>query len=257
VGDTLSLFAAGVALLALFIASYSRRSTWIALGSIAMSMALLFGCLFLATIHDRSHLRTRLAWVASKLPLVLDWQTAAELAASLERLQAPSPCGAGQPGCGTEMAAAPLLAEREPVQAAAATAGWFDTKPDPKANSQSPVAWNLDDRDVQLPVTSPWGFSISGTNVSDEALEQVQAVLKPDASQRELELALDIEGHVLEDGTVIPAGARFSLVSESPDEDGSRLGGAILTFRYVQVGQRKTSILYLTPAMVARFATRG
>jgi len=252
----LSLFAAGVALLALFIASYSRRSTWIALGSMTMSMALLFGCLFLATIHDRSRVRTSLAWVASKLSLVLDRQTAEQVAASLERLQAPSPCVAGQAGCGTEMAAPPL-AEREPVQAAATTAGWFDAKPDPKAISQSPVAWTLDDREVQRPVTSPWGFSISGTNVSDEALEQVQAVLKPDASQRELELALDIEGHVLEDGTVIPAGARFSLVSESPDEDGSRLGGAILSFRYVQAGQCKTSILYLTPAMVARFATRG
>ena len=221
-------------------------------------MALLFGCLFLATIHDQSHVRTSLAWVASKLPLVLDRQTAAELEASLERTEAPSPCGAGQPGCGTEMSAAPLLAEREPVQAAATSAGWFDTKPDLKANSQSPVAWNFDDRDVQLPVTSPWGFSISGTNASDEAMEQVQAVLKPDSSKRQLEFFLDVEGHNVEDGTVIPAGARFSLVSETPNEDGAKqIGGAILSFRYVQAGQRKTSILYLTPSMVARFANRG
>ena len=255
----MSLFAAGVALLALFIASYWGRSTWIALGSTMMSMALLFGCLFLATIHDRSHLRTSLAWVASKLALVLDRQTAEELAASLGRIQASSPCGAGQPGCSTQMAAVPLLAEREPVQAAAATtAGWFDTKPDAKATSQSPVAWNLDDRDVQLPVTSPWGFSITGTNVSDEAMEQVQAVLKPDSTQREVPLALSVNGDRVGDGSLIPADARFSLLSATPDELASgQIGGAILTFRYVQAGQRKTSILYLTPAMVGRLANRG
>lgn len=224
----------------------------------AMSMCVLFGCLFLATSHDRSHLRTSLAWVSSKLALVLDRQTAEELATSLGRIQAPSPCGAGQPGCGTEMAAAPLLAEREPVQAAAATAGWFDTKPDPKANSQSPVAWNLDDRDVQRPVTSPWGFSISGTNVSDEALEQVQAVLKPDSTRREVPLALSVEGDSVRNGSFIPADAHFSLFSATPDEGASRqIGGAILTFRYVQAGQRKNSILYLTPSMVARLASRG
>ncbi|HSD93066.1 MAG TPA: hypothetical protein VLB11_08585 [Methyloceanibacter sp.] len=241
VGDTLSLFAVGIALFALFIASYSRRGTWIALGSMAMSMALLFGCLLLATTRDRSQLRARLAWAASKLPLALDRQTVDQLAASLEPIQTP----------------APRHAERAPVQAAAAPAGWFDTKPDPKENSPTPIAWDLDEPGIQSPVTSPWGFSIGGTNVSDQALEQVHAVLKPDSTKREFELALDVEGNLLEDEPVIPAGARFSLVSDSPDEDGSSLGGAILSFRYVQAGQRKTSILYLTPSMLARFASRG
>jgi hypothetical protein len=207
----------------------------------AMSMALLFGCLLLATTHDRSQLRARLAWVASKLPLALDRQTVDQLAASLEPMQTP----------------APRRAEREPMQAAVVPGGWFDTEPDPKANSQTPIAWDLDEPEVQSPVTSPWGFSIGGTNVSDQALEQVHAVLKPDATKREFELALDVEGNLLEDEPVIPARARFSLVSDSPDEDGSSLGGAILSFRYVQAGQRKTSILYLTPSMLARFASRG
>ena len=261
----MSLFAAGIVLVVLLIASYSRRSTWIALGSIAMSMALLFGCLFLVTIHDRSHVRDRLAWVASKLPLLLDQQTAERLAASLETIEAPSPCDAGQPGCGTEPAAAPPPdavapppAEPEPVQAAATATGWFDTKPDAKTPSQSPVAWALDDRGAQGPVSSPWGFSISGTNVSDQPLEQVQAVLKPDSSQRELPLAVSVEGDAVRDANVIPADARFSLFAAAPDEGASgQAGGAILTFRYVQAGQRKSSILYLTPAMVARFANRG
>ena len=256
-GDTLSLFAAGVALFALFIASYSRRGTWLALGSMAMSMALLFGCLFLVTAHDPSQVRMRLMWIANELPLLLDQQTAEQLAASLARLETPSPCTAGQPGCGIEIAPAPLPAEREPVQAAATAPGWFDTNPDPKAAPQTPVAWALDDRDVQRPVTSPWGFSIGGTNVSDEALEQVQAVLKPDATMREMPLALGIEGGAAGDGSVIPADARFSLFSAAPDESAAGpTGGAILTFRYVQAGQRKSSILYLTPAMVARFANR-
>lgn len=251
----MSLFAAGIVLFVLLIASYSRRGTWIALGSMALSMAMLFGCLFLVSIHDRSQVRTSLAWVASKLPLVLDRQAAEQLAGSLERFQAPSPCGAGQPGCGT--APAPLPAKREPVQAAATTPGWFDTKPDSKA-SQSPVAWSLDDRDVQLPVTSPWGFSIHGTNIADEALEQVQAVLKPDADGREVPLALSVEGDGVGDGSVIPADASFSLFSAAPDDGAAgQVGGAILTFRYVQAGLRKSSILYLTPAMVARFAGRG
>jgi hypothetical protein len=255
----LSLFAAGIVLFVLLLASYSGRGTWIALGSMTMSMALLFGCLLLATSHDRNRIRTNLAWVANEFPLVLDRHTAEQLAASLERLRAPSPCGgAGQPGCSPETAPAqPLaepLAERETVQAAATAPGWFDTKPDQKANSQSPVAWQLNARDVQ-PVTSPWGFSIQGTNVSDQPLEQVQAVLKPDSARREMPLALSVEGG---DGSVIPADASFSLFSPAPDQDApGQIGGAILTFRYVQAGQRKSSILYLTPAMVGRLAGGG
>jgi hypothetical protein len=254
----LSLFAAGIVLFVLLIASYSGRGTWVALGSMALSATLLFGCLFLASVHDRGQVRTSLAWVANKLPLVLDRQTFEQLAASLERPQAPSPCGAGQPGCGPEPAPAQPLTEPEPVQAAATAPSWFDIKPDSKQPSQSPVAWHLDDRDVQAPVTSPWGFSIQGTNVSDQALEQVQAVLKPDSTMREMPLALGIEGAGAGDSGVIPAAARFSLFSAAPDQGAAgQSGGAILTFRYVQAGQRKSSILYLTPAMVAGLASGG
>ncbi len=242
-GITLSLFAAGIVLFVLLIASYSRRGTWLALGSMALSMAVLFGCLILATTHDRSQVRTRLAWIAGKFPSVLDRQTAADLAASLER----SPVAASP--------ASPSPA-REAMQADA-TAGWLETKPDPKVDSPYPVAWRLDDRDVQPSSSGTEGFSISGTNVSDQALEQVQAVLKPDASNREVELALTVEGHKVGDGTVIPAEARFSLVAANPNQDGAeQIRGAILSFRYVQAGQRKSSILYLTPSMLSRFANR-
>ena len=208
-----------------------------------LSMAVLFGCLILVTTHDRSQVRMRLAWVADKLPLVLDPQTAADLAASLERVPVAT-------------SATPPTPRREAVQAAA-SAGWLETKPDAKAGSQSPVAWRLDERDAQPASSSDGIFLISGTNVSDQALEQVHAVLKPDASQREVELALSVEGREIQ-GTVIPAAARFNLVAANPNEAGAnQIRGAILTFRYVQAGQRKTSILYLTPSMVSRFANRG
>ena len=120
----MSLFAAGIVLFALFIASYSRRSTWLALGSMAMSMAVLFGCLFLVTIHDRSQVRARLAWAASELPFLLDQQTVADLAESFERSPVP---------VSTQPASRP--AEPEPVQAAAA-AGWLAPKPDANIGSQ-------------------------------------------------------------------------------------------------------------------------
>jgi hypothetical protein len=246
----LSLFAAGIVLFVLLIASYSGRGTWIALGSMALSGALLFGSLFLASVHDRSQMRAGLAWVADTLPLVLDRQTAEQFAASLDQAQAPSPRA--------EIAPAEPLAQPEPVQAAATAPAWFDIKPDPKQPAQSPVAWQLDDRGVQGPVTSPWGFSIQGTNVSDQPLEQVQAVLKPDATKREMPLALSVDGDEVQDGGVIPAAAGFSLFSAAPDDGAARQGGgAILTFRYVQGGQRKSSILYLTPAMIARLASGG
>lgn len=252
----MSLFAAGIVLFVLLIASYSGRGTWIALGSMALSAALLFGGLFLASVHDRSQMRASLAWVANKLPLVLDRQTAERLAASLDQVQAPSPCRAGQPGCDAEAAPAQPLAEDEAVQAAATSPGWFDTKPALTAPPQAPVAWQLDAGGVQGPVTSPWGFSIQGTNVSDQAMEQVQAVLKPDSAQREVPLALLVEGDGVQDGGVIPAAASFTLFSATADDGAARQGGgAILTFRYVQAGQRRSSILYLTPAMVARLAS--
>jgi hypothetical protein len=259
----LSLFAAGVAILALLFASYSRRSTWLALGSTAMSMAALLGCLFLSTAQDPGQVRTRLAWIGSQLSLVADRQTLDDLKTAIERVSTSLSCNVGQrPGCKTTASPETLPAGRDAMQAASTTS-WLTPKQDPEPPkqeskaSQSPVAWRLDE--LRVPASSHGGgFLISGTNVSDQALEAVHAVLKPDSSKREVELALDVEGHKAGAAAAVPAGARFSLVSEAPNEAGSKqLGGAILTFRYVEAGQRKTSILYLTPSMVARLANRG
>jgi hypothetical protein len=130
-------------------------------------------------------------------------------------------------------------------------------KQEPRSASQSPVAWRLDDAGLRISSGGTGGFSVGGTNVSDKALEQIHAVLKPDRTQREMPLTLNVEGQSSEPGTTIPAGARFSLASETPNEDGSETsGGAILSFRYVQAGQHKSSIMYLTPATVARLANR-
>ena len=254
----MSLFAAGVALLALLIASYSRRSTWIALGSMTMSMAMLVGGLFLSTAQDPSQVRTRSAWIANQLSLVLGQKTLDDLTTAIEHVSTSLSCDAEQwPGCTTTASTDTPSPEPNAMQAASTT-GWFGSKPESKPTSDSPVSWLLADPPAQASSSSAEGFSISGTNVSDQALEEVHAVLKPDSSKRALELVLNVEGHKSGDGAVIPAGARFSLVSESPNEDGSKQsGGAILSFRYIQAGQRKTSILYLTPAMVGRLANRG
>ena len=144
----MSLFAAGVVVFVLFVASYSRRGTWLVLCSMSMSMALGFGCLFLSTVHDHSQVRMRFAWAASKLPLMVNRQIADDLAAALEH---PPRCDIGRQGCSTASSAA-LLPTKGVAKQAAAAAGWTDTKPDPKAMSRYPVAWRqaVDDRDYLI-----------------------------------------------------------------------------------------------------------
>ena len=280
----LSLLAAGIALFVLLLASYSGRGMWITLGSATLSMAALIGLLFLVASQDPSQVQTKGVWIANELSLVADQKTVDELRGTIERLSAALSCSAGQkPGCSKAAraeppAAAPAIAGA-PAMQAAATPGWLELqqnpepeplkqeaakqeapkpearKQEPGVASQSPVIWRLYDSNAQVGGTE--GFSISGTNISNQALEQVQAVLKPDSNQRELQLTLEVDGQKVEAGLTIPAGTRFSLVSENPSEEAAKpSGGAILSFRYVQAGKRKTSILYLTPAMVARFANR-
>jgi len=281
--------AAGLALFILLIASYSGRAAWIALGSATLSMAALVGVLFLAASQDPGQVRAGAAWVANELSLVADRPTVEHLKSAVERLSTALSCEAAQkPGCTTAASADTPAAAPEAMQAAATTS-WLEPEatPEPvvqeppkqelakqgpqkhelakqepqkqeaRGASKSPVAWRLDDAGVQISSGGAGGFSVGGMNVSDKALEQIHAVLKPDGTQREMPLSLSVEGQSSEPGTSIPAGARFSLASATPNEDGSETsGGAILSFRYVQAGQRKSSILYLTPATVARLANR-
>jgi hypothetical protein len=245
--------------------------------------------LFLAASQDPGQVRAGAAWVANELSLVADRPTVEHLKSAVERLSTALSCEAAQkPGCTTAASADTPAAAPEAMQAAATTS-WLEPEatPEPvvqeppkqelakqgpqkqelakqepqkqeaRGASKSPVAWRLDDAGVQISSGGAGGFSVGGMNVSDKALEQIHAVLKPDGTQREMPLSLSVEGQSSEPGTSIPAGARFSLASATPNEDGSETsGGAILSFRYVQAGQRKSSILYLTPATVARLANR-
>jgi hypothetical protein len=218
----------------------------------ALSAALVAGVIFLATTETPAQGRARIVWLASKLPFMPDGKALDALTASLEQIATRSAQG-GEVAANADS----LEASRQAIQAASTT-GWFGANSETKANANSPVVWFLDDPNA--PVVSPIedGFAVSGVNTSDQDLKQVHATLKPDGSRREIALTLKVEGRPAETAAVIPAGARFSFGSATPQARGAGLsGGAILTFRYVTAGQQKAAILYLSAATLARFASRG
>ncbi len=293
----MSLFAAGVVLFLLLVASYSGRRLWVSLASTVMSMVALAGFLFVAIAKEPGAIRNGLIWTAGKVQLVVDQPTADTIAKMIEQLPAPAPaaqnapaapapvapeiaetappvtstppppCQEGETGCASE---ANATGQTEPQSASSAQASIqaattpslsppapsLASPPTPaptvKATQGSPVVWFLDEQ-VQAPANVSPGLVISGMNASASAFEDVRAVLKPDGSHDELPLVLDVGGQ--KSDAVIPAGARFSLALGTAK--GTQTGGAILSFRYRQGGQVRTSILYLTPAMIARFANRG
>jgi spore germination cell wall hydrolase CwlJ-like protein len=119
----LSLFAAGVVVFVLFVASYSRRDAWLALCSMPMSMALVLGCLFLSTVHDHSQVRIWFAWAASKIPLAFDRQIADDLGAASERLATSPRCDTGGQRCSAATSAA-FLSTKDVAKQPPAAAGW-------------------------------------------------------------------------------------------------------------------------------------
>jgi spore germination cell wall hydrolase CwlJ-like protein len=137
----LSLFAAGAVVFVLFVASYSQRGSWLALCSVSMSIASVFGCLFLSTVNDHNQVRMRFAWAASKLALVVDRQTADDLAVALEQLATSPRCKIRRQGCNAATSTA-LLPTKDVAKQPAAAAGWTETKP----------AWRLtaEDRDYLI-----------------------------------------------------------------------------------------------------------
>jgi spore germination cell wall hydrolase CwlJ-like protein len=133
-------------------------------------MAVVFGCLFLATVHDHSQVRMNSAWAARKLSLVLDWQIADDPAAALEHLPASPRCDIGRQGCSAATSAA-LLPTKGVAKQPAAAAGWTETKPDLKAMSRYPVAQAVDDRDYLIRTIA---FEASGeTEVGKVAVAHV------------------------------------------------------------------------------------
>ncbi len=256
----MDLLAAGIAVFVLLLASYSTRNTWIALGSMAISMAALLGFLFLYTAPESGPVHASLAEIAKELPSGWD-KPVLDLAAAIDETSA--------------SVAQALSARPKPIQAASTT-GWFGAtaeiavapeSPRPEAATPAPpmpesptqesptpesaIQWFLD----EPPPAGSEAFLIDGVNTSDQPLEAVRAVLKPDSGAGELELVLKVEGG--KGGAVVPPGERFSLAAEILTEDEAKQpGGAILSVAYVQAGRRKTSIMYLTPPMLAQRAAR-
>lgn len=268
----MTLFTTGLALGALLIASYSWRGLWIACGSTMLSVAVLSGWLFLATVEDTRHVEAGLLRLARQLSPVLDESTLHGLTAAIERVSPYSICdGAARPGCMTAGLTEPPMvhdidappsaesgSEGPQAPQAAATAGWPEAKKDPQEAARSPVIWLLDEPGAPVTSGTDPGFLITGINVSDQNLTRVHGTLKSDSSQREFELGLSIQGKEFEGETAIPAGARFSFGFEVPNTiSPKQSGGAIFTFKYTYGEQEKSTILYLTPSMIARSANRG
>ena len=246
----MDLVVTGIVVFALLLASYSTRGDWVALGSTALSIVLTAGFFFLSTAGEPNPFRDELRRLATKLPSGWD-QRALNLANVIEEVSAAS------------AAARKRAAERPPEPVLAGSfSDWFswgswsktepeaEPEPEPKPASEGraemPIKWLLDE-----PATNQI-FALSGTNVSDQPLADVQAVLKPDSDATVFGLTLQSAGKMGKHGSVIPPGARFSLAAAALTKDQAKhLGGAILSVSYVQDGNRKTSIMYLSPPTIA------
>jgi hypothetical protein len=265
-GHTLDLLVAGIVLVLLFVATYSQRRTWVTLGSTALTNVLVAGCVFFSTAQGPSQIHKGLAQLAKKLPPGWD-RPALDLATALERAS-------------TSLASRKDAGPREPKPLLTATAAdwfswgaWFKTEqateqttaPTPEEKEAEPVADHGPALDPEVEPVADTGSApiqwlldapaasdtlmLTGANVSDQPLEDIRAVLKPDAGGGALPLTLTVAG---EDSAAVPAGARFGLVAEALTADEvKQLGGAILSVAYAQGGRRKTSIMYLTPPMLA------
>ena len=296
------LAATGLVLFLLLLATYSRRATWLALGSAALSIALVLGFVFLSAGQNPNLVRNGLTRLAQDLPAEWDRyalgladtieRASAALAEARRRVAAQEPIFAAsladwlKPSPNTEVktetktefeagveaeAEAAVEADAEPVveakadtepvgEAKAAAEPVVEAKADPEPHAvtapadtqaDAPVQWLLD----EPPPAASDGFVLTGANISDQPLTAVRALLKPDSGAPDLPLAL--EGNADEAKAVIPPGARFRLEAEGLRADEAKtLGGAILSFAYMQAGQRKTSIIYLTPPTIAALAAR-
>jgi len=278
-GHTLDLLVAGIVLILLFVATYSQRRTWVTLGSTALTIVLVAGCVFFSTAQGPSQIHKGLAQLAKKLPSGWD-RPALELTTALE--QASTSLASARKEAGAR--------EPQPILTASTadwfTADWFswgawfkaeqpaeqtaapnaeqkaeppaeqtaapEIEPEPEALPQIEPVTNTGSAPIQWLLDAPTArdtFMLTGANLSDQPLENIRAVLKPDSGGGALPLTLTVAG---EKSAAVPAGARFGLETETltPGE-AKQLGGAILSFAYTQAGRRKTSIMYLTPPMLA------
>ncbi len=145
---------------------------------------------------------------------------------------------------------------------------WFYEEPELPIVERSVFSAELSPKGVRLT-----GLAIKAENNSDEALSDLQGVLKPDAKRLDLKLevkldapaggngAQGVEVAVTPDGA-IPPHAFFKLVFPFPpeahgEEPGIALddfiasyGGLLIKLRYHVAGTQKSLIQYLTPEML-------
>jgi hypothetical protein len=147
------------------------------------------------------------------------------------------------------------------------------------ASATEPIAWlfehgnlALDERSVFTFATTPegprvTGIAIGGVNMSEQNLEAVAGVIKPDNQAKEIKLALrlipseDQPGETKtfepgEPGAVLPQG-QFALVFAFPENGGvppdrvlPAIGGAMLRVHYEVGGTEKSFIQYLSPSFL-------
>jgi hypothetical protein len=150
-------------------------------------------------------------------------------------------------------------------------------------NVADPIAWGFEAAD--RPLTHRVVFTLSGTpqafringllirgeNTSDQPLNAVEGVIKPDVARPELKLVLDagvpvpqaestsvtnVEVTASIPGDTIPAQAPFNLVFAFPEKGLSAeeffgaYGGLTLNVRYEADGKQRAVIQYLSPEML-------
>ena len=233
----------------------------VACGSTALSIAVLFAGPLVPLLGQASQLRAGLSWlanVARKTDVscvdpdpsppdsikVLEWKTGQAMAI-LE----------------------PEIGGGDPIGTIISTSA-DDAKPYPEKSWSAPIDWLFDKPGSRAMLTLSnfgngvriIGFSIGGTNASDQPLTEVRAILKPDKGSRDIELILSLGGdhQSRESSRTIPPGARFSLVYAFPGHSNgmptsaflAKFGGAVFAFKYTHAGSRRTLISYLSESKI-------
>ena len=149
------------------------------------------------------------------------------------------------------------------------------------ASPSEPIAWLFEHDNLALDERSVFtfaamqegtrikGFAIGGVNMSDQTLDAVGSVIKPDHKAKDVKLALGVEmpdeqaggTKTFEPGVLgaIPPEAQFKLLFAFPEDGGmtpgevlSTFGGVMLKVRYEVAGKDKSFIHYLSPAFLER-----
>jgi hypothetical protein len=147
------------------------------------------------------------------------------------------------------------------------------------ASAAEPIAWLFEHGNLALHERSVFtfattqegpritGFAIGGVNMSEQNLEAVAGVIKPDNQAKDIKLALRLipseeqpgEIKTFEPGVpgAIPPQGQFALVFTFPEDGGvapervlSAVGGVMLRLRYEAAGKERSFIQYLSPSFL-------